>query len=100
MNPIFLLSEIFVLVLGAVATAYLLWRLQRLDRRLVFIREHFYARLDGLTETVEKLAENGSDDESMLEESRKRALEAERRFTEGVANILSFTYNTSGKRGE
>jgi hypothetical protein len=42
----------------------------------------------------------GEVDDGDLAETKRKALEAERRFTEGIASILNFSYGETGKKGE
>ncbi|NLA87897.1 MAG: hypothetical protein GX847_11595 [Clostridiales bacterium] len=68
-----------------------LWRLER-------CRERYDARLDALVRQVGQ-AEGESEPDAELKEARRKAAEAERRFTEGVASILNFSH-TSAQPGD
>lgn len=94
-----LLETVAFLLMGA-AYAVLAWRMAGLAGRIESIRARCGDRLDALAAALEQLGESGGATDDLRAEERRRALEAERRFTEGVANILSFSYNTAVKRSE
>lgn len=80
------------------ASVVLFLRVHVLSEKIVRLEERCEDRLGALERAVEQLAgddENGDD----RADARKRAIEAERRFTEGIANILNFSYNAAGKKG-
>ena len=90
----------FALILEASAVVVLLGRAARLNRRLETLHAVCNERLGALEAAVAVLEGESSATPETRAEDRKRALEAERRFTEGVANILGFSCGTAVKRGE
>jgi CRISPR/Cas system CMR-associated protein Cmr5 small subunit len=64
------------------------------------LREHCDERMSALAVSMsEHIADTGAED-AELKESMRQAIEAERRYTEGVANILNFSSSVAGKKGE
>ncbi|SHI11426.1 hypothetical protein SAMN02745823_02538 [Sporobacter termitidis DSM 10068] len=90
--------EISALVLEAAGLIVLLRLVGRLVRRIEGLWAQCGAQLDALASTIRQLTEDSDGDAPT--ESRRKAAEAERRFTEGVANILNFSYGAAGRKGE
>lgn len=67
---------------------------RRTERRLECLKEHYDARLSALAEAGSGAEAGGPEEEAR--ESRLRALEAERRFTEGIASIFNFSVSSLG----
>jgi hypothetical protein len=91
---------ICAIALETAGLVLLIRRVLRLERRLEYLSTRSHERLDTLEQVI---AELDSDDLTALEahaDDRKRAREAERRFTEGVANILNFSCAAGGRKGE
>ena len=91
---------IIVMLLEVSATAVLLRRMARLARRLEGLRLVCDGRFGALERVVRELeGENDTAPETRADD-RKKAREAERRFTEGVENILSFSCDAVGRKSE
>jgi hypothetical protein len=92
MISIVLLLRILAGIGIVVCWAYI-WRLAvRTERHLLCLKEHYDARLSALAQPE---APELSEPELMgpeLIEARLKALEAERRFTEGIAGILNYSH--------
>lgn len=84
MISIVLLLKIIGMICFIGGWVYMFRVVRRTERRLERLKAHF----------DEQLAQSAllSDDmgEAELKETRRRALEAERRFTEGIASVLNF----------
>ena len=82
---------------------------RRTEGRLECLREHCEERLTVLAEAVALLEDSGVPEDDNLAEAKRKAVEAERLFTEGIASILNFNaslssdrpvgYGMSGKKG-
>lgn len=97
MNPILLCLFAVALIAEAVVLILLVRRTTLLRHRSIAVE----SQLEEIRQAVERLDDEGW---ALLPETpaedRKKAREAERRFTEGVANILSFSGAGSGRKGE
>lgn len=69
---------------------YLLCRVRRTERRLGCFKEHFHERLTAIANAPKEETPEGE-----LLEARRKAVEAERLFTEGIASILGYEYAPS-----
>jgi hypothetical protein len=101
MNPIYPYLFALALLAEAGVVVLLLRRTWRFERRLGSRNAAVEARLEELGQVVARLDDEGW---ALLSETpaedRKKARDAERRFTEGVANILSFSGAGGGRKGE
>lgn len=76
---------------GGLILAGWLWLFQtvrQIAHRLECLREHCEARIGAVAQAMPTAEEDIPEE---LNEARLRAMEAERRFTEGVASILNFS---------
>jgi hypothetical protein len=88
------------LILETSAVILLLRRTMRLQRRLAELHLVCNERLGALEHAVLELEGESDTAPETRADDRKKAREAERRFTEGVANILSFSCAAVGRKGE
>jgi hypothetical protein len=96
MNPIFLCLFTFALIVETIVLILIVRRTARLQHRSVAVE----VRLEELGKAVARLDDDSWTLQETPAEDRKKAREAERRFTEGVANILSFSSTGGGRKGE
>jgi hypothetical protein len=73
-----------------------IWRLAlRTERRMECLKEHYDARISAIARQQaaheKQTAAHEGDTDGERTESRRKALEAERRFSEGIASILNFS---------
>lgn len=94
MISIVLLIKIIGVICFAVVWLCMYRTIRRTVRRLEYLRAHCDARLDALAQYT-GLTEGGGAPEAALAETRQKALEAERRFTEGIASILNFSHTSA-----
>lgn len=110
MISIVLLFKIICCIGFIVSWVFMYRRLRRTERRLECLKEHSDERVSALAESVERmgaLGEPGNEDHA---ETKRKAIEAERLFTEGIASILNFSAAraddrtafdaSTGKKGE
>ncbi len=100
MISLFAILEIIGFGIIFVTLVLLLCLVRRLKCCIGSLREHCDERIDGIRQSVEQMNADSEESDDGRAEAKRKALEAERRFTEGVANILSFSYGTAGKKGE
>lgn len=89
-----------VLVIETAAVIALFFRVLYLKHLMERFRRRCDERLGALEQVAAERAEEGDGQPEALEEERKKEREAERRFTEGVASILSFSCCSGGRKGE
>jgi hypothetical protein len=82
--------------IGVVLCWVYVWRLAlRTERRMECLKEHYDARITAIARqsaALEKQQASHEDEtDAELNEARRKALEAERRFSEGIASILNFS---------
>ena len=97
MNSVYLYLLALGLIFETGVLLLLVRRIVRLEQRSLGLE----ARLDELGQAVARLDDDGGAlfPETPTED-RKKAREAERRFTEGVASILGFSGAGGGRKGE
>ncbi len=80
--------------IGLIASWVFMYRIVRgTQHQLESLRKHCDEHLSAMALSLAQADDDGADD-SALAESRRRALEAERRFTEGITSILNFNQPT------
>ncbi len=97
-----MISIVLLLKIIGVITVAAVWlgMYQSIRRRLLRLeryRERYDASLDALARRPGQAGEEGEPD-AELKEARRKAAEAERRFTEGIASILNFSHTSAQPR--
>lgn len=110
MISLILLLKIIGGICFIVSWVFMFLRIRRTQRYLECLREHCDGRLDAMVQSIEQGREADEPENGDLAEARRRAIEAERRFTEGMASILNFSCTSAreliagdlntGKKGE
>lgn len=78
--------------------AFMYRNIRRVARRLECLGAHCDERLTAMAETVARMGVDDEAEKRDLAETRRKALEAEKCFTEGIANILNYSASTAAGR--
>jgi hypothetical protein len=98
MISVVLLTKIIGGICLMMSWVFMLFNIRRMRRELVCLREAYDERLTAMAEAVAAMGDTDEPDDNSLAEAKRKALEAERRFTEGVASILNFNAPLSGEQ--
>lgn len=93
MISIVLLFKIIGIIGLIVSWIWMLRTVRRTARRFEYLKEQYDARITAVERSSP--AEEAGVPDAALAETRRRAIESERRFTEGIASILNFSHTST-----
>ena len=99
MEGLYVYMLLCALAFELAAAILLVRRTARMERRQEEDRKEYDSRLAVLERFVRALEDENDAAPEASADDRKKAREAERRFTEGVANILGFSC-AAGRKGD
>ena len=95
MISIVLLIKIIVGICFFASWFFMFLNVRRTQRQLECLREYCDERLTAMAQIIAQAVEDDEPQNNDLAEARRRALEAERRFTEGITSILNFSSSSA-----